>query len=380
MNLSFSKCDQTLKLLIRVALLSLLPYAYSTGAHASPCTPFLLYKNMLHPVPDRNLQPSNISTATWIEKISKTPGHENFAAIYKRFKPHFTSQQKEAEYLSCVFSYTQLDHDGDGIKDWKIVSHHQLHSHLLPNDEDWDNDGVANIFDSHPLTKNKKSASLIPSHLQLSSIKNARLNALQKEIYATCHVLAVNHTDAHSVPLLETFLEVCKPTLASFKNKPYNFVLYAFASHSTKGDVVASFYAESNFMSIGGTLSSKNDLDKLRMTLAHEIGHYFTFNYLTPKELAIAAARFGHWHVDTESSSSFFDAQFLKPSQQTTGFFPSIYARTNIHEWFSEVFASITHKKNLRAQSLLAINTPDEMELWFDEHLPIGSSKMDPSK
>lgn len=312
---------------------------------------------------------SEDTISTLVQKIASTPHHDNFPAIYERFKPSFRTVNAEKAYLQCVLSYISMDSDRDGIRDWKISSDEQLFSHLLPLDDDWDNDGVLNLFDKAPTKKSKKNRESIPPHLRLAASKNSILNALQDKIYSKCHVLALHHTDTHSEANLSLFLDVCTPALATFKNKPYNFVLYAFSSHSIKGDIVASFYAESNFMSIGGELFESKNKENLKLTIAHEIGHYFTFNYLTPKELAVAAARFGKWGIANPSPTSFFDPQFLKPSQTEAGFFPSLYARTNIHEWFGEVFANFLYKRSLTKTTTLASHTPEEVDQWISDRL-----------
>ncbi len=378
MNLTFSKCDQTLKFTTHFVLLPILFTLLSPAfAFAANCTPFALYNTIDHPIPARtsyaNGKLQARSVTEWIDAISKVAHHQNFASIYARFKPQFKNSQHELRHLECVYRHLQLDADKDGIKDWKIVSDQQLFSHLLPQDMDWDNDGVENIYDSRPLkrdhAKRNRRRSEIPSHLLLSKERSSRLNQLQDQIYKKCHVLAVNHTDRHSAKMLDLFLTVCKPALGAFRNGAHNFILYAFSSHATKGDIVASFYAESNFMSIGGkAFTIKND-ETTKLTIAHEIGHYFTFNYLTPTELAIAAARFGHWNVDSHNSHSFFDSQFLKPAEGGTGFFPTLYARTNIHEWFSEIYAHFLYKRALDKTSTLASNTPSEMDEWILERL-----------
>lgn len=371
LNLIFSKCDKSLKFSTHAVLVLFLIFLFSPQIEASACTPFLIYKNMAHPAPHAPSAPAQGPTSTWINKIAQMEGHGNFTKIYERFKPQFSTAQAEVEYLSCIYRYLQMDTDGDGIKDWKIASHQQLFSHLLPLDDDWDNDGISNLFDKMPLKKSKNLEGYLPSHLQLSVKKSSRLNQLQEKIYSTCNVLAINHTDTHSERVLETFLEVCKPALSAFKSKPYNFVLYAFSSHSIKGDIIAAFHAESNFMSIGGSLFALKDIEKIKMTMAHEIGHYFTFNYLTPKELALAAARFGHWDIDSDTSTSFFDPEFLKPSQKTSGFFPTLYARTNIHEWFSEVFATFLYNRSLRAHNTIANHPSSEVDDWMQERFPV---------
>lgn len=326
---------------------------------------------MPHPEPQRaRLSQQGESPEKLIADISKLKDHKNFAQVYERFKPKFLSIRHEERYLQCLHAYLTLDHDNDGIRDWKIASTQQLYSHLLPLDEDWDNDGVTNLFDAQPLVRTKKTQTrAIPNHLRLSHSKNSKLNQLQDQILSSCNVLTLNHTDDHDESMLKFFLDVCKPALAAFKGSPYNFILYAFSSHATAGNIIASFYAESNYMSIGGKRLdvTEGDAEKTKLTIAHEIGHYLTFNVLTPKELAEAAGKFGDWHFSAETPTSFFDPRFLLPAVTTKGFFPSVYSQTNIHEWFSEVFANFLYRKLKPQSSAVATNIPPDFESWMSD-------------
>ncbi len=66
---------------------------------------------------------------------------------------------------------------------------------LVPYDEDLDNDGIANLWDPHPLRADRRPASLpthIPEHLQS---RTASTRALQEKLWHTHRVLSIDHSD-----------------------------------------------------------------------------------------------------------------------------------------------------------------------------------------
>ncbi len=307
-----------------------------------------------------------------IAEIQALPGQDSFL---KSTPATTASVDLTKDSLICLHQFLHTDFDKDGVFDWKIMEGSRRLSKILPQDLDWDNDGIENLYDHQPLIKNSfKKIKNIPEHLLLSTAKDSTENFLQNKIWEECGVLALNYTDSHSVDNLQDFLKVCRHSMKTLKGKNRGLLLYAFSSHTYTNPASASFYPELNAMSIRGTSYEKEygaGKDSVARTIAHELGHFFIFNFMTPAELKFAACEFGLWTNKNQTSTSFFDSFFLQtPKSTDKGYAPSDYARTNVHEWFSEVFAEFLIKRiGLEDSPTQTSTLPARFDSWIANKL-----------
>lgn len=345
---------------------------------AIDCRIFEIYKDINVPRPHLEISsasPTNLDEV--MTQISHLKGHQNFPKIVTRQKAKKASGFAHVlSKLQCLSQYLHLDLDKDGIMDWKIISDDQLLSHLLPNDDDWDNDGIENILDKNPIqTDRRVEMSGVPQHLWLDANSTDEKNHLQNEIFSSCGVLVLNHTGLHSVKTLKLFNKICSKILAPFKRRPYTFVLYAFAGHAVVDNVVASYYPSSNFMSVGGSrYTHKHNDSQILSALTHEIGHFLIFNLLSPKELYDVAKNLGKWDFPDVDVHSFYHPLLMQNRKGITldTFVPTPYSRTNAHEWLSEVFSVILDQTV--DTTLAEINQPpipSELKKWVTDKLKI---------
>jgi predicted Zn-dependent protease with MMP-like domain len=321
--------------------------SFSFKATANDCRLFKPYINLNYPalLKINSIELKN-SKEEIIEKISSLPSHEYFKTLYYTSKMNQWSEKRQIQYLNCIHHYINIDIDNDGIKDWKIIADNLLQNQLIENDIDWDNDGIINLFDLDPTKVNFLPAfkvEEIPQHLKLENNLISSKNNLQNEIFKNCGILPLNDTDQHLEAVLESILSLCSDLL---KDKQYYtikpFLIYAFASHAINSGIVASFYPELNQMSVGGELSKKyfKSKNKINLIIAHEIGHYFTFNYLTPRGLINFYNKFNPSDIRQVEIHSFYSDSLIKSIElENPQPLKSEYAKANIHEWFSEFFA-----------------------------------------
>lgn len=341
----------------------------AAAASAAECVPFEIYRGISPPPMEPVAELASVDEL--MRKIASSPGHVHFSRLYREEnRDRGRTSAQELSFLNCIHRHLKQDTDRDGSPDWAIASSSQIFSRLMPADEDWDNDGIANVFDASPFhrDKGKKRGAGIPPHLLLHRRADHPLNVLQRDIHDHCGVLALNHTDTHALHVLRAFDRICSGVLKKFKARPYTFILYAFAGHSLFNDIVASYYAEMNAISIGGRMIERKSWDegKIRRTLLHEIGHYLIFRKLKPADLARAANLHGNWRIPENGLISFFDPLLLQPGLLRKGFFPSSYSATNAHEWFSEV-VSLFFMNRLEPGGSEAL--PKDLEDWLTEKL-----------
>ena len=273
---------------------------------------------------------------------------------------------------ACIAHYTRLDLNRNGVPDWTARYDGRTSDVLYPNDEDLDGDGIANVLDPEPLRKSPKSAATgigigIPTHLAMTDERAA----IQARIHSEFGIIAIDHTDRHSLSGLEALEEVLRhalPAEARLKLKSVRYV-YAFSGHDSSVNI-AAYHRQAMAISIGGAQAHGDDdgtersRTRLKAAIAHELGHAFLFDEVGAKELGVIASRFGHWQTvigDSKLSSLTDDARLFRthplralarlarPKGErnftTLGLWReanlvSEYATTNVHEWFADAFAA----------------------------------------
>lgn len=279
----------------------------------------------------------------------------------------------------CVSHYEKLDQDKDGIADWSANIDGRLSVILYPADEDMDGDGTENLFDPAPLNPKisdpKLSSDGIPEHLLLEAGEKRRL---QSALYRRFKILAIDHTDEHSLGVLKAMLTLLDAGLPekTLQSMGGLRVLYAFKGHDPYVNI-AAYHRTAKALSIGGE-SSYGDgeltLDRMRRvlaTLSHEIGHAFLFENVTVDELRNVGSKYGKWKTDedpTIQNDGFYSKVFFKPhpllksarlgkksDSEGQEFISrekwkelnitSEYAMTNLHEWFADAFAAMVMQR-----------------------------------
>lgn len=273
-----------------------------------------------------------------------------------------------SDLRACVSYFTSLDQNRNGVRDWMVVEGTSGEV-LAPLDEDIDGDGLTNVLDPDPFvtsaSKKPFTRAEVPEHLAMEGERGR----VQREIYEKVGVLAVDHTDRHSLGVLEAFRDVAVRALSpGFEKKaPSLKYLYAFKGHDPRSDI-AAYHREMKAISIGGISSwsegprSTEDRVRVLAALAHETGHAFLFDKMTPEELARTGSRFGNWSATPVAH--FHDEKLLKkahPFRKLAGLLRgsrheahvfmsrsvwvesnivSRYSTTNMHEWFADAFAA----------------------------------------
>lgn len=265
-----------------------------------------------------------------------------------------------------------MDLNHNGVSDWTAKVDGQISDVLYPNDDDLDGDGVPNVLDPAPLdprvSKAKLAAGGVPEHLAAQG----PLGLVQGEIYRNFGMIAIEHTDRHSIGVLKALKTVLERGLSTATRKRIESVkyIYAFAGHDPV-DNIAAYHRQARALSIGGVGAyGEGELDDERRiaalsSIAHELGHAFLFDQMSPAELTTVGTRFGNFRSPPESSpaSDFLDRTLflshpLKSIARLAGrnknhgldfisrpFWREVnivseYATTNIHEWFADAFAA----------------------------------------
>lgn len=123
-------------------------------------------------------------------------------------------------YNYQLWTYYFMDMDGDKIYDWQWNDDDKI---FIAIDQDIDNDGIDNIFDADPyssfILNNDSDNDNIPNHLDwdlnndnISDVKNISNNmaALQKTVFDSVDIIAVNQDTLHNARTIKTFHEVIK--------------------------------------------------------------------------------------------------------------------------------------------------------------------------
>src|SRR4029077_5876655 len=113
----------------------------------------------------------------------------------------------------------------------------------------------------------------------------------QKELFREFKILAIDHPDLHSPEVLKELLFLLRHgfppgTMKDLKDIRY---LFAFSGHDPQENS-AAYHRVAHAISVGGIKSFNHPLPlagriHLLGTLAHEIGHAFVFENMSPGEL-----------------------------------------------------------------------------------------------
>lgn len=257
---------------------------------------------------------------------------------------------------SCTDFYVSQDTDRDGIPDWSALIDGQPSAVLYPQDEDIDGDGTLNVLDPAPYDPSIQGSSdpkEIPAHLKIHRWEAA---LLQKRLFQEFGIIAIDSTDEHSAVLLKDLLFLLRNAfprslIQNLRNLRY---IYAFVGHDGRTDI-AAYHLQAKAVSVGGSTTydgKKNTFQKtdILIALAHEIGHAFLLDRMSPEELRAVSETFGGWgpvfrHSDPLSfyAPVFFTHHPLLQPSTTEGRkynLVSKYAMRGVHEWFADAFAA----------------------------------------
>lgn len=228
---------------------------------------------------------------------------------------------------------------------------------------------------------------------------------LKQQLFVQYGITAQDQTDEHSPVVLKNLLFLLKHAFPpGFVRGLGNFrFLYAYAGHDRLIDTGA-FHADARAISIGGNSAypagaKDAGVDiQIIATLAHEIGHAFLLDKMSPGELRSVGEKFGGWapalstapSAPTELSflsKAFFtlhpkySALLLPPSASAAEEWKKInvcsrLAGKNIHEWFADAFAAVALQR-LGAEGRLGkdwrsriVTMPkNRREYWSDYNL-----------
>lgn len=316
------------------------------------CAPFRVYKDANVPVPPKISLPANFENdweQNFLRKIGKIKTQEEFPTIFNNFiiEHKQVTENDRYRWLTCVLFYVSQDTNGNGFPDWTAIIDNQPAKVLYPGEDDIDGDGITNILDPDPLSKDrfsKLNPNEIPAHLKIN-------DESQEILFREFGVLAINHTDEHSPALLKELVNLLRhgfteKWVKNLKNLKY---VYAFLGHDSEHKI-AAYHWNAKALSVGGIHAYKKDLSteqktELKAALAHEIGHAALLEKLSVNELAEAGKKFGGWNLSQEVSPvSFYAKIFFAPYSFGRDYkknnIVSAYALTNIHEWFADSFAA----------------------------------------
>jgi hypothetical protein len=278
------------------------------------------------------------------------------------------------DLAKCIAYYSQFKHRG--IPDWTSKVDGQTSEVLYPNNPDWDGDGTPNVLDPAPFDAGISQARLakngVPVHLML---KNPEAAKVQGRLWRDFKIMAIDHTDSHSAEVLKAVELVLRNGLSfdvrtHLKSVRY---IYAFQGHDPSFNI-AAYHRQMNALSIGGVSAYGNShvpLDRatrigVLAAIAHELGHAYIFDQMSPRQLTEIGARFGQWRTSADTQPAprdFLDEvlfrehplhhlaqlagrdpinglQFINSKLWRDVNLTSEYATTNIHEWFADAFAA----------------------------------------
>lgn len=326
-------------------------FLVSQGAGASsPCEPFRVHTRA--PLLAWPEETAEIPRSSEDQLVAAVDRHQKgFSSVYNQWKRNegrFLPSGERERWLRCLGYFVRQDSDQDGLANWSAITDDKPARVLYPADEDMDGDGTDNILDPAPLdasVKNLAAAGEIPTHLKMEGNRGF----LQKALYEKFGVLAIDHTDKHSVLVLKEFIFLLKN---GFKERPAGVkYLYAFSGHDPRWNI-AAYHKQAQALSIGGMGAYKNsptESTPLLTALAHELGHAYLMNFLSPLQLRQLAEEFGDWQsvFDKKPVTSLYDRAFFKPHprikkalEKSSGVV-SQYSLKNIHEWFADNFAAL---------------------------------------
>jgi hypothetical protein len=278
---------------------------------------------------------------------------------------------------ACRAYYESMDLNKNGVPDWTSQVEGRTSNVLYPADIDMDGDGVENVFDPDPLDPftpgSSAKVSGLPFHLKMDGTRGL----IQAKLHKEFGIIAIDHTDKHAESTLEVLLLLLREGLTQKVRARLSSVkyVYAFLLHDPHVNI-AAYHRQMNAISIGGEKSyGTGPLDQTRKvavlsSFAHEFGHAFIFDTMSPPELHSVGAQYGKWEAppETETASSLFDRSFfrnhpfrkkarLKTKEEVAkkefvsrevwreSSLVSEYATKNLHEWFADSFAAgIIHR------------------------------------
>ncbi len=218
---------------------------------------------------------------------------------------------------------------------------------------------------------------MFAAHIASADKRDAAVD-LRELLLTRYDIAAEDKTDTHAPRVLRSLLTILDHALSpQFVRQLKSFRSFlAYRGHDDHFDV-AGFHPEARAISIGGqatylpaSATSGSDI-ALIAALAHEIGHVFVFDRVSPLELQQISRRYGGWENvfhgrdprdlfspmfftahptyasqkdDSRSPAAITEAwvssDFLKENNLT-----SAYATTNIHEWFADGFSAWALRK-----------------------------------
>lgn len=209
-----------------------------------------------------------------------------------------------------------------------------------------------------------------------ASSPQAEESRLRETLARDYGIEAIDKTDRHAPVVLRNFVFLLKNAfppafLHGLKSLRY---LYAYAGHDRTYDLGA-YHPEEKAISIGGLLSYSGDdarsvAPRILATLAHEMGHAFLLEKLSPMELRSVSERYGGWSsvIGSQTTPDFYAKAFFSPTddlragdEEPAGAAADAWkarslcsrlATKNVHEWFAEAFSAYVLQR-LGAEGLL---------------------------
>ncbi len=290
---------------------------------------------------------------------------------------------------SCIAHYTSLDLNNNGIPDWSAGPKNMRSLVLYPNDDDLDGDGIPNVLDPKPLTFQSAPVAVAPNGVPAHLAMEGERGIVQGRIYRDFGILAIDHSDRHSLAVLQLLEKVLRDGFTAALRERIKSVkyVYAFYGHDAFADI-AAYHRGAKAISIGGVRSYPDEeiAEALQIhimaSIAHEFGHAFLFDEIGPTELGRIAARFGLWHsvIGEKDLQSLIDDErvfrphplrvLMKLQETNHGIWKianlvSEYAATNLHEWFADAFAAATMGR-MAMRSLVKLPRQDTSKFWVN--------------
>lgn len=298
----------------------------------APCAPFRVHLHVNLPKPPEIPTPASLPDQwedSLLDSISKIPSQQTFPKIYKKWlkESHSVPADKERyRWLQCILYYTEAG-------EWTAIVDNRPSRILYPTTD-----------------KDLVFSGTIPKYLRISPQKRPTAALYQEKLFEEFGILAIDHTDRHSGAVLKELyflLENIGSKKWVYQLKSLKYV-YAFTGHDSRHNV-AAYHHQMKAISIGGVSSYPHALTTferihLVAALAHEMGHAFLFDRLSPSELRQIAETFGGWNevFKNENVDSFYSRSFFRPYPEGTAQkknFTTQYASKNVHEWFADAFA-----------------------------------------
>jgi len=278
----------------------------------------------------------------------------------------FNSGIHEGAVPLCNSKLMTLDTDQDGIPDWK--THTLFGAMIFPNDDDIDGDSVPNVIDPNPLfpfPEDLNSLHEFPSHLL--SINNPDIRYLQKKLHRLTGIYTAAYSDEISPKILNALIDIFENALTRFTHEKIMRLRYFFSMKNLSNNALGLYLEPVNAIAVNSNLADQQP-QIIYETLAHEIGHSILFSIFDASQLSNLAHDFGGWNIP-KATDDLYAPSFLRPYRGINSHhnsFPSSYAYSNSHEWFSENFA---HYILLKLGKKNRINK--EMTGYFDSLLKL---------